>query len=79
VYFYKTQLEQILSRPYVAGTMPWILSDFLCPWFLEEHPVYLMNLKGLTDYERNQKAAFDLFAETYAQIEENGYPPAYME
>lgn len=69
VYFYETQFRQILERPYVVGTMPWVFSDFRCPWFLEEHPVYQVNLKGLVDYERNKKAAFSTVGDIYEEIE----------
>jgi beta-glucuronidase len=74
-YFFETQFPLILSRPWVVGTMPWALADFRCPWFGAEHPVPEMNLKGLVDYNRRKKAAFDALANIYAEIEKTGAPP----
>ncbi|HUT54306.1 MAG TPA: glycoside hydrolase family 2 TIM barrel-domain containing protein [bacterium] len=68
-YFFETQFPLILQRPWVVGTMPWVFADFRCPWFGPEHPVPGMNLKGLVDYNRNQKAAFNTVAGIYAEIE----------
>ncbi|MFO8057447.1 MAG: glycoside hydrolase family 2 TIM barrel-domain containing protein, partial [bacterium] len=68
VHVYETQLKEVRARPFVKGTMPWILADFRCPWFKEEHPVYEMNLKGLLDYERKRKKmAFETIREFYAE------------
>jgi beta-glucuronidase len=72
VYFYETQFPLILQRPYVVGTMPWVFADFRCPWFMSEHPVPEMNLKGLVDYNRHKKAAFDTVSRIYAKIEKQG-------
>ncbi len=77
VYLYETQYKEVLARPYVAGTMPWILADFRCPWFLAEHPVYMMNLKGLVSYGREKKAAFHAVSRIYAGLERSGGPSSY--
>jgi len=69
-FFYEVQFAEILSRPFVHGTMPWVFSDFRCPWFKEEHPVYEMNLKGLVDYHRNKKAAFEVVRGIYSGLAE---------
>ena len=75
---YETQYRHFLDdRPWVVGAMPWILADFRCPWFLEEHPIYMMNLKGVVDYERNKKMAFSTLSRIYGEMaekeaEENG-------
>jgi len=79
VYLYHTQYDEILEKPFVAGTMPWILADFRCPWFLEEHPVYQMNLKGLVSHQRVKKQAFEAVSEIYGRIEKEGGPEAYRE
>jgi len=66
VHVYETQFREIEKRPFVKGTMPWILADFRCPWFKEEHPVYEMNLKGLVNYDRShKKMAFETIKEFY--------------
>jgi beta-glucuronidase len=70
----ETQYRIMLERPYVVGAMPWIFADFRCPWFMDEHPVYHMNLKGIVDYERNKKAAFDTMSRIYGEIESKGRP-----
>lgn len=68
-YIFETHFRHLMERPYVVGAMPWVFSDFRCAWFEDEHPIYHMNLKGLVDYERNKKMAFDTVADIYAEIE----------
>lgn len=66
--FYKIQLEQILKRPFVIGTMPWVFADFRDDK-RPNNPIPNMNLKGLVTYDREPKKAYHVFAETYAQLE----------
>ncbi len=65
---YESQFAQVSKRPWVKGTMPWILADFRCPWFKEEHPVYEMNLKGILNYDRShKKMAFETIRDFYKE------------
>ncbi len=62
--------EILLEKPYVAGGMPWCFADFRCSQWGESHPVEGMNLKGVVDYNRNRKLAFDSLKEIYRKIAE---------
>jgi beta-glucuronidase len=66
----KATWEVILEKPYVIGGMPWCFADFRCAQWDESHPVPLMNLKGVVDYNRKKKLAFDTLKEIYQDIAE---------
>jgi beta-glucuronidase len=69
VEFYQKQIEQILSRPYVVGMMPWSFADFRDASRPQHHPVPYYNLKGVVTQKREKKKVFPVLAETYAKLE----------
>ncbi len=70
-YFHQKQFEIILSKPYVVGTMPWIFADFRDDK-RPHNPIVNFNLKGLVNYQRQKKKAFEVVSRIYHQIEKSG-------
>lgn len=68
VQFYESHLQQILERPFITGTMPWVFADFRDDK-RPNAPIKWMNLKGLVNYQRKPKQAYFLFAKTYQELE----------
>ena len=69
-YFHQKQFEIILSKPYVVGTMPWIFADFRDDK-RPHNPIVNFNLKGLVNYQRQKKKAFEVVSRIYQQIEKS--------
>lgn len=67
--FYQVQLQQIMERPFVAGTMPWVFADFRDDK-RPNNPIPNMNLKGLVTYDREPKKAYYVLQEAYLRIKE---------
>jgi len=67
--FYEAHLRQILDRPFITGTMPWVFADFRDDK-RPNSPIKWMNLKGLVNYQREKKQAYYLFEKTYKELEE---------
>jgi beta-glucuronidase len=72
VEFYREQIKQILSRPYVVGMMPWSFADFRDASRPKHHPVANYNLKGVVTQKRDKKKVFSVLADTYARLEKDG-------
>jgi len=68
-FFYRQQLKEILEKPYVIGTMPWVFADFREDK-RPKNPYPKVNLKGLVNQQREKKKAFFVLSETYREIME---------
>ncbi len=66
---HRVQYDEILSKDFVTGTMPWILADFRDDK-RPLNPVPDFNLKGLVTYDREKKEAFQVVADRYRAIEQ---------
>ncbi|MBN1635583.1 MAG: hypothetical protein JW920_03680 [Deltaproteobacteria bacterium] len=66
-HFYQVQLDQILKRSFVVGTIPWVFADFRDDKRFN-NPEPDMNLKGLLTYERQEKQAYDVISDAYSKI-----------
>ena len=68
-WYLEEQFEGLLARPYLSGTMPWVLADFRMEWNPstgKPHPVPGMNLKGLLTHDRStRKMAFGVVSGIY--------------
>jgi len=68
-WYLEQQFTGLLARPYLSGTMPWVLADFRMEWNPSTgspHPVPGMNLKGLITHDRStRKMSFDVVAAIY--------------
>lgn len=71
-WFLMQHFEQLLARPYLSGTMPWVLADFRMQWEPSTgnpHPVLGMNLKGLLTHDRlTEKMSFRLVSDLYDEL-----------
>jgi beta-glucuronidase len=67
----KDTWDVLLEKPYVIGGMPWLYADFRCSQWGKDHPVPMMNLKGVVDHDRNKKLGFEALKEIYEKIEKN--------
>jgi len=68
------QWAYIRSLPFMSGAMVWVLSDFRCGWFKEEHPTPYFNGKGVLTYDREPKASFFVLRDIYTDLANR--PPA---
>ncbi len=69
---YQHQINMLEKIPFLAGTTPWILMDFLSPRRpLPEIQDY-WNRKGLISDQGQKKKAFDVMKIFYQRIEEDG-------
>ncbi len=68
-HLYEVQLECILKKPFVIGTIPWVFADFRDDK-RPNNPIPNMNLKGLLTYDRKKKKAYSVIAAAYARIEQ---------
>jgi len=59
VWYLEEQWRQMSSVPTFAGLSIWVLKDFLCPEYREDHPTPFYNLKGLLDHDGQPKAALE--------------------
>ena len=75
-WFLEQQMNQLLARDYLSGTMPWVLADFRMEWNPttgNPHPVVGMNLKGLLTHDREtEKLSFGLISDIYGELAEDG-------
>lgn len=66
--FLESHLVAAGERPFVRGTMPWLLADFRMQWTPttgKPHPVPGYNLKGVLDAWRQPKLAYNALREAY--------------
>ncbi|HUT54115.1 MAG TPA: glycoside hydrolase family 2 TIM barrel-domain containing protein [bacterium] len=67
-FFHRETLAQILARPWITGTMPWVFADFRDDK-RPRNPIKDFNLKGLVTYDRQRKKAFYVVRDVYSEIE----------
>jgi beta-glucuronidase len=70
--YYRVTIEMARKVPALAGASPWILKDFQSPRRLHGGYQDFWNRKGLLSPEGNRKAAFDVLAGWYRELETAG-------
>ena len=70
--YYRQTLAMAAKVPFLRGMSPWILKDFRSP--RRQHPVHQQgwNRKGLISETGARKQAFDVLAEHYRRLAEQG-------
>ncbi|WP_262500812.1 glycoside hydrolase family 2 protein [Pseudohalioglobus sediminis] len=64
---YRQQLKMLQNSPALRGISPWILKDFRAPYRLNTHKQDYWNRKGLLSETGQEKLAFEVLSEHYAE------------